>query len=243
VTDAASGRLPGRIALITGASRGIGRAVALRFAEEGAEVILVARTQGALEEADDAIRQSGRSAVLVPGDLTDPDFADRIAAAIAGRWGRLDVLVGNAGDIGTLGPVAHTSPKEWDEVMALNLTANWRLLRNLDALLRVSDAGRAVFVTCEMAAGRAYWGPYAAAKAGLESLVRSYAAEVANTTVRANLIDPGPTRTRLRAHAYPGEDPSRLPPPEAVTDGFVTLATADCRHHGDIIRSGVALEA
>ncbi len=230
------GRLEGRVALVTGASRGIGRAVALRFAEEGAEVVLVARTQGALEEVDDIVRARGGSASLVPGDLTDFAMIDRMGAAVYERWGRLDVLVGNAGILGVLAPLVHVAPATWDQVIAVNLTANWRLLRSFDPLLRTSRAGRAIFVTSGVAAGRAYWGAYAVSKGALETMVKTYAAEVAKTAVRANLVDPGATRTRMRAEAYPGEDPQTVKPPEAVADAFVALAEPACERNGEIVR-------
>jgi NAD(P)-dependent dehydrogenase (short-subunit alcohol dehydrogenase family) len=232
---AGTGRLAGRIALVTGASRGIGRAVALRFAREGAHVVVVARTQGGLEEVDDEIRAAGGRATLVPGDLTQFDVIDRIGGALYDRWGRLDIVVGNAASLGVLGPVAETAPATWDQVMALNVTANWRLIRSVDPLLRASGAGRAIFVTDRVSSGRAYWGAYAVSKAALETMVRTYAAEVARSGVRANLIDPGPTRTVLRAAAFPGEDPETLLLPEAVTDGFVALAAADCSLSGEIV--------
>lgn len=229
------GRLHGRIALVTGASRGIGRAVALRFAAEGAHVIAVARTQGALEELDDAIHARGGTVSLVPTDLTAHDTVDRIGAAIYERWGRLDVLVGNAGMLGALGPMTHLEPAIWEQVIALNLTANWRLLRSCDPLLRASDAGRAIFVTSTVGADpRAYWGAYAVSKAALEHMVRIYAAETARTTVRANLINPGATRTGMRAKAYPGENPATLKPPEAVTELFVELALSSCEAIGQV---------
>lgn len=229
------GRLVGRIALITGASRGIGRAVALRFAEEGAEVILVARTKGALEEVDDEIRQLGRQATLVDADLTDYSVIDRMGAAIYERWGRLDVLVGNAGLLGVLSPVGHIGPEVWDQVIATNLTANWRLIRSFDPLLRASDAGRAIFVTSSVSGGRAYWGAYAVSKGALETLVRTYAHEISKTPVRANLINPGATRTRMRAQAFPGENPDTVKAPEDVTELFVQLAEPTCTLNGEII--------
>lgn len=238
VDEAAAGRLAGRLALVTGTSRGIGRAVARRFAAEGAHVIALARTQGALEELDDEIAAAGGTATLVAADVTDFDALDRLGAAIHQRWGRLDVLVGNAAILGTLTPVGHIDPKTWDQVIAVNLTANWRLIRSCDPLLRASDAGRAIFVTSGVAAGRAYWGGYAVTKGALETLVRTYAAEVGNiTNVRANLIDPGATRTRMRAAAYPGEDPETVKPPEAVTDLFVALAEAGCTRNGEVVRA------
>ncbi|MEK9724671.1 MAG: SDR family NAD(P)-dependent oxidoreductase [Rhodospirillaceae bacterium] len=229
-----TGRLQGRIALVTGASRGIGFAVARRFAAEGAHVVAVARTVGGLEDLDDEIRLiTGQSATLVPMDITDGERIDQMGAALHERFGRLDVLVGNAGVLGQLSPLAHVDPKVWDQVIAVNLTANWRLLRSMDPLLRLSDAGRAIFVTSTVGAEpRAYWGPYAVAKAGLEMLTRTYAEEVATTPVRANLINPGGTRTAMRAQAMPGEDPESLAAPEARTDLFVDLAAADCTANG-----------
>lgn len=230
-----AGRLAGKVALITGAGRGIGRAVAERFAGEGAALILVGRTQGALEEVDDVIRGGGGTASLVPADLTDAAVIDRMGAAVYERWGRLDILVGNAGVLGTLTPVAHIDPVTWDQVIAVNLTANFRLIRSFDPLLRASDAGRAIFVTSGVSAGRAYWGTYAVSKGALETLVRTYAAEVAKTRVRVNLINPGATRTRMRAAAYPGEDPQSVKPPEALTDAFLQLALAECQKNGEMV--------
>jgi NAD(P)-dependent dehydrogenase (short-subunit alcohol dehydrogenase family) len=231
------GRLAGRVALITGASRGIGRAVAVQFAREGAHSILVGRTQAALEEADDEIRRLGDQASLVVADLQDFAVIDRMGAAVYERWGRLDVLVGNAGVLGILSPLGHIDPKTWDEVIAVNLTANWRLIRSFDPLLRASDAGRAIFVTSGVAGGRAYWGAYAVSKGALETLARTYAHEVANGTVRVNLIDPGATRTRMRAEAYPGEDPQTRKPPDAsaLLEAFVSLAEPNCTRNGDIV--------
>lgn len=232
---AVAGRLAGRVALVTGASRGIGRAIAERLAAEGAEVVLVGRTQGALEEVDDVIRAGGGRASLVPGDLTDFAIIDRMGAAVYERWGRLDVLVGNAAVLGTLTPVPHIEPSLWDQVIAVNLTANFRLIRAFDPLLRASDAGRAIFLTSGVSPGRAYWGTYAVSKAGLEALVRTYAQEVAKTAVRVNLLNPGPTRTRMRAAAYPGEDPQARKPPEAVADAALALALPDCALHGEVV--------
>jgi NAD(P)-dependent dehydrogenase (short-subunit alcohol dehydrogenase family) len=232
---AAAGRLSGKVALVTGASRGIGRAVAERFGAEGAEVILVGRTQGALEEVDDAIRAAGGQASLVPADLAEAGIVERMGAAVYERWGRLDVLVGNAAVLGTLTPVPHIEPSVWDQVIALNLTANFRLIRAFDPLLRAAGAGRAVFLTSGVASGRAYWGTYAVSKAGLETLVRTYAQEVAKTGVRVNLLNPGPTRTRMRATAFPGEDPESLKPAEAVTDAVLALALPECDRHGEVV--------
>jgi len=202
------GCLSGKVALITGASRGIGAAVAERFAGEGAHLVLAARTIGGLEEVDDAVRAARGSATLVPVDLRDFVKIDELAAALFERWGRLDILVGNAAEFGVFSPLGHIDPATWAEVMDLNLTANWRLIRAMDPLLRVAPAGRAIFVTSGVARGVfPYWGPYAVGKAGLEMLVKIYAGEIAKTRVRANLIDPGIVRTRLRARAFPGEDP------------------------------------
>lgn len=228
--------LEGRVALVTGASRGIGAAVAERFAAEGADLILVARTVGGLEEVDDQIRAHGQHATLVPLDLADSAGIDRMGGAIAERHGRLDVLVGNAGELGRLGPVAQFSPEEWQPVIDINLTANWRLIRAFDPLLRASKAGRAIFVTSGVArAPIAYWGAYAVSKAALEMLVSIYAAEIAKTNVRVNLLDPGIVRTRMRAQAFPGEEPEDLPDPNTVTDHFVKLAAADYERNGGVI--------
>jgi NAD(P)-dependent dehydrogenase (short-subunit alcohol dehydrogenase family) len=230
-------RLQGRIALITGASRGLGAALARRFAAEGARLILVARTQGGLEELDDAIRAAGGAPpTLLPLDLRQFDKIDQMGAAIHQRFGRLDVLVGNAAVLGTLSPVGHVEPKVWDEVIATNLTANWRLIRSLDPLLRKSQAGRAIFVTCRAARDLApYWSAYAASKAGLEALVRIYAGELGITDVKANLVDPGVLATKLRAKGFPGEDRAKLRKPEDATEPFVALAEAGSRANGEIV--------
>lgn len=230
-----AGRLDGRLAVITGASRGIGRAVALRFAQEGAHVVLLARTVGGLEEVDDEIQALGGSATLVPLDLKDGDGIDRLGASIFERWGKLDILVGNAGILGPLSPVGHIPVKAWNDLLAVNVTANWRLIRSLDQLLKLSDAGRAIFVTSGAPRTlRPYWGGYASTKAALDALVRIYAAECANTPVRVNLINPGPTRTVMRAQAMPGEDPMTLPTPEEVADTFVDFADPACDRNGQI---------
>lgn len=233
-----SGRLSGRIALITGASRGIGAAVARRFAAEGAQLILVARTVGGLEETDDAVRAAGGTATLAPLDLKDYDKIDQMGAALAERFGRLDILVGNAGLLGALTPMTHIAPKMWDEVMAVNLTSNWRLLRSFDPLLRQSETGRAIFVTSTVGhQARAYWSAYAVSKAALEMMVKTYAAEITKTGVRANLINPGGTRTNMRATAFPGEDPLSLPAADDITEVFVELAEASCQRNGEIINA------
>ncbi|HXC11326.1 MAG TPA: SDR family NAD(P)-dependent oxidoreductase, partial [Stellaceae bacterium] len=211
--------------------------VALRFAREGAHLVLAARTVGGLEEVDDAVGAAGGTATLVPLDLRDFVKIDELASALRDRYGRLDILVGNAGEFGIFSPLGHIPPQIWAEVMDLNLTANWRLIRAMDPLLRAAPAGRAIFVTS--AIGRdslAYWGPYTVSKTGLDMLVGIYAAEIAKTRVRANLIDPGPLRTRLRARAFPGEDPNSLPPPESVADLFLDLASPECTRNGEIVR-------
>ena len=237
--QAIGGRLAGRVALITGASRGIGAAVAQRFAAEGAQLILVARTVGGLEEADDAVRSAGgQNALLVPLDLREHETIDHLGASLYERYGRLDVLVGNAAILGGLSPLGHIKPARWAQVMDLNLTANWRLIRSLDPLLRRSEAGRAIFVTSGAARNaHAYWGPYAVSKAALETLVKTYAAETAKTNVRANLIDPGVVRTSMRADAFPGEDPDTLPAPEEITETFVKLAEASWTGSGEVVRA------
>lgn len=239
MSETASGALSGRIALVTGASRGIGRAVAKRFAQEGADLILTARTVGALEELDDEIRAiNGKTSLLVPLDLKTFDAIDQLGAGLYERFGKLDVLVGNAGVLGQMSPLTHTEPKFWQEAIDVNLTANWRLIRSLDPLLRQSEAGRAIFVTSGAARGpRAYWGAYAVTKAALEMLVGIYAQESKQGKVRANMIDPGRTRTRMRASAYPGEDPNTLPPPESITDAFVRLARADFTGNGEVVQA------
>jgi len=226
-------RLAGRLALVTGATRGIGRAVALAYAREGAHLILVGRTTGALEEVDDEIRGLGSSATLLTLDLKRHDKIDALGPTIFQRWQKLDILVGNAGVLGPLSPLGHVTAEAWNEVLEINLTANWRLIRTLDPLLRRSDAGRAIFVSSGAAHNpRAYWGPYAVSKAALEALVRVYAREVENATVRVNLVNPGPTRTKMRAQAFPGEDAASLKAPEEVAEVFVRLAEPSCTDNG-----------
>ena len=230
-----SPRLAGRLALITGATRGIGRAVALAYAKEGAHIILTGRTTGALEEVDDEVRGLGGNATLLTLDLKNHDKIDALGPTIYQRWEKLDILVGNAGVLGPLSPLGHVTADAWDEVLSVNLTANWRLIRTLDPLLRRSDAGRAIFVSSGAAVNpRAYWGPYSVSKAGLEALVKIYAHEIENTSVRANLINPGPTRTRMRAKAFPGETPESLKTPESVTPTFVRLAEVSCKDNGRV---------
>jgi NAD(P)-dependent dehydrogenase (short-subunit alcohol dehydrogenase family) len=225
----------GRVALVTGASRGIGRAAAMALAEAGAHVVAVARTVGGLEELDDAVRDKGGTATLVPLDLKDGDGIDKLAISLFERYGRLDILIGNAGILGSLSPLGHIEVWDWDSVIAVNLTANWRLIRAMDPLLRRSDAGRALFMTSGAAwKAAAYWGPYAVSKAALDTLVRTYAHESASTNVRANLLSPGAVRTRMRAAAMPGEDPETLPPPEAVAPAVLRLTSPDFEETGKV---------
>ncbi len=229
-------RLEGRVALITGASHGIGRAVAKRFAAEGATVIALGRNVGALEELDDEIRADGGKLVLLPMDLTMYEKIDAMGASIYERFGRLDIVVGNAGLLGELAPVGHIDTQVFENTYATNVTANFRLIRSVDKLLRLSDAGRAIFVTSNASSkGRAFWGLYASTKAALESLVLSYAQELEETPVRVNLINPGRIRTKMRAEAYPGENPETLPTAESITDVFVDLAAADCTRHAEVV--------
>ncbi len=234
-----------RVALVTGASRGIGYWIAFKLAEAGCHVIALARTVGGLEELDDAIRAAGGSATLVPLDLKDFDAIDRLGGALTERYGRLDVLIGNAGLLGPVSPLGHVEPKAWDEVLAVNVTANWRLIRSLDPLLQRAGAGRAVFLTSGAAANaRAYRGPYSITKAALEVLVRTYAAETASTAVRANLFAPGPTRTRMRATLMPGEDPATLPTPEQVAEAIIPLCLPELQETGKLYdyRAGRLME-
>lgn len=228
--------LSGRIALVTGASRGIGRAVALGLAKAGAHVILSARSLGALEAVDDEIRAAGGSATLLQVDLRKGDRVDQIGPTIYQRWEHLDILVANAGVLGPLSPVGHTTDEGFLSTIEVNLIANWRLIRTLDPLLKRSEAGRAVFVTSSAASGKyAYWGAYSASKAGLEALVKTWAAELASTPVRANLINPGATRTHMRAKAFPGEDPATLPSPDDLVPLFLELVSPECDRNGETI--------
>jgi NAD(P)-dependent dehydrogenase (short-subunit alcohol dehydrogenase family) len=234
VTD--TKRLAGRIALVTGASRGIGAAVAKLLAAEGAHLILVARTQGGLEEIDDEIRAAGGSATLMPLDLTHYDLIDRMGAAIFERWKKLDILVGNAGLLGGLSPIPHYKPDVWDNAFAVNVTANWRLIRSLDPLLRQSDAGRAVFMTSIAGRlARPYWGAYSVTKAALDMMVNIYAAEMANTSVRINLFNPNRTRTSMRAEAYPGENPESVKTPDDAAHQMLELVLPSCTKNGEIV--------
>ncbi|MCE3233027.1 MAG: family NAD(P)-dependent oxidoreductase [Rickettsiaceae bacterium] len=227
-------KLQGRIALITGASRGIGAAVAKRYAQEGAHVILVARTVSGLEETDDAIKAAGGEATLVPLNLLEYNKIDELGGIIAKRFGKLDILVGNAAILGLLSPASHITPSVFEKTIATNLTANFRLIRSFDLLLRQSEAGRAIFVTSDVSQAEAYWGLYAASKAGLEAFVKSYADELKNSKVRVNLVDPGVVRTKMREEAMPGENPLTLPAPEEITDIFVELASSGFEETGQI---------
>ncbi len=218
-----------RIALVTGASRGIGYALALGLAQAGAHVIATARTQGGLEDLDDAVfAATGAHATLVPLDIEDGGGLDRLGAALYERFGKLDILVSNAGELGLLTPVGHLDPKIWDRAVAVNMTATYRVIRAMDPLLRRAEAGRAVFMTTHLAtAPRAFWGAYAATKAGLDALVQTYADEVDHTAIRCTLLDPGPLRTRMRMQAFPGEDPADLAPPEVLTPLLLELVAPD----------------
>ncbi len=228
-------RLQGRIALVTGASRGIGAAAALAYAREGAHVVAVARTVGGLEALDDKIKETGsEGATLVPLDITDGPGIDRLGAALHERFGKLDILLGNAGLLGTLSPIGHIDPAIFERVMAVNVTANWRLIRSLDPLLRASDAGRAIFLTSGISRRIIpYWSAYAASKAALDMMVGVYAAESAHTSLRVNLYNPGPTRTGMRKDAFPGENPETVPAPEAHTEALIQLALPCCQMNGE----------
>lgn len=227
-------KLEHKIALITGASRGIGAAVAKAYAAEGAQTILIARKAEGLEKTDDEIRAAGGLApVLVPLDLREGDKIDALGPGLLERFGRLDILVGNAAMLGDLGPLTHVKPKDWQKMMDVNLTANWRLLRILDPLLQRSEAGRALFVTSGVThMALPYWGPYAITKIALEKMVETYAAEQSQTKVRANIIDPGVVRTAMRAAAMPGEDPETLPHPDEIAPRFVELVLDSQNQNG-----------
>ena len=233
---ATSKQLAGKVVLVTGASRGIGYAAARESARRGAHVVAIARTVGGLEELDDEIQELGGSTTLVPLDLRDGDAIDRLGAAIFERWGVLDGLIGNAGMLGTLSPVPHLAPEEFETVFKINVTANFRLLRSMDLLLRQADAGRAVFVSSSSArSAKPYWGLYAASKAALEAMVKSYAGEMATTPVRANVFYPGAVRTAMRARAMPGEDPDTLPRPIAIVPKLVDMIAPAFADNGVVV--------
>jgi NAD(P)-dependent dehydrogenase (short-subunit alcohol dehydrogenase family) len=232
----------GRVILVTGASRGIGRAAAIGLAKRGAHVLAVARTIESLEHLDDEIqgseeiRRAGGAATLVPLDLTDFAGIDRLPSAIVERWGKLDGLFGNAGILGPLTPLTHLQLRAWDDLLAINLTANLRLLRALDPLLRKSDAGRVLFVSSGAAHfNRPYWGGYAITKAALEVLAFTYAAESNGANIKVNVLNPGPTRTRMRAQAFPGEDPQSLPPPEELAPLIAELLSPECQRNSELV--------
>ncbi len=230
------GPLATRIALVTGASRGIGRASALELAKAGAHILATARTQGGLEELDDEIREIGGTCTLIPADLNDLEGIDRLGGVVAERWGKLDILLGNAAMLGSISPCPHIEPELFEQTIKLNVTANWRLIRSFHPLLHASDAGRAVFVTSGAAISRnAYWSVYAASKAALEAMVESYAKEVAQTNIRVNLFDPGVVATKMRASAMPGEDPATLPAPADIAPQITELCLPDYGKHGQRI--------
>ena len=229
--------LKGRLALVTGASRGLGRATALALAKAGAHLILVSRTTGALEDLDDEIQKFAEPATLLPLDLRKGEAIDGLGPTIFERWGKLDILVANAGMLGPLSPLPHVTADAWSQTLDVNLSSNWRLIRTLDPLLKRSSAGRAIFVSSGAADGRyAYWGPYAVSKAGLEALAKTYAAECENTPVRVSILNPGAMRTHMRAKAFPGEDPMTLPAPEEVAPLIVELASPGSTINGEVIR-------
>ena len=229
-------RLTNKIALITGASRGIGAAIAKRFAQEGAQLILVARSTADLEQVDNEVQKFGPPAVLVPFDLMDLPRIDDLAKSIGERFGRLDILIGNAAILGGLTPMTHTLPSTWHQVMTTNLHANWHLLRAFEPLLVKAHDARLIFVTSGITAHPTpYWGAYGVSKSALEMMVKTYAAEVKHTAFKVNLVNPGTTRTAMRAQAMPGEDPMTLPAPEDITEVFVRLGETNCPWHGEIL--------
>lgn len=232
--------LSGKYALITGASRGIGAAVAKAYAKAGAHVILVARTVGGLEEVDDAITAAGGSATLMPLDLRKLGEVDKIGPALAERFGGLDIFVGNAGMLGTLGPLPHAKEKEWQQVMDINVNANFRLIRTLDPLLRASGAGRAIFVTSGIGNNvqMAYWGSYAVSKAALRAMAMTYAEETRKTNLRINMISPGSVDTAMLSEAFPGKLPAATKQTEDIIPAFLELAAVECDRHGEMIDLG-----
>lgn len=227
--------LSGRIALVTGASRGIGRAAAIGLAQAGAHVVLAARTVGGLEEVDDIIRKAGGAATLLPLDLGDAAKLDALGPSLHQRWGKLDILIANGAMLGPLTPLGHIKDEDWARVLEINLSANWRLIRTLDPLLRLSDAGRGVFVTsAAVQKCLAYWGCYSITKSAVDALVKTYANELASTAVKVNLVNPGPVRTAMRRQAFPGEPPESLPPPEDLAELFVELSQPSLAVSGQI---------
>jgi NAD(P)-dependent dehydrogenase (short-subunit alcohol dehydrogenase family) len=227
-------RFDGKAALVTGATRGIGRAIAKALARQGAHVVAVGRTKGALVELDDELRAEGLSVSLIRLDLTDGAQIDALGPTLYQRWQRLDIFAGNAGILGPLSPLGHIKEADWNQVLGINLSANWRLLRTLDPILRLAPAARVLFLTSGAAQNcRAYWGPYSVSKAGLEALAKTYAHEVESTPVRVNMLDPGPTRTRMRRQAFPGEDENTLPPPEAILPLALSLLSEETVTNGE----------
>ena len=225
--------LQNKIILITGASRGIGRAVALAAAKAGADLIITGRTVGALEELDDDIKAAGGRATIVELDMQDYEAIPRLATAINGRWGRLDGFVANAATLGSLTPLSHLDHSVWNDTIAVNLTAQWHLIKAMEPLLLAASAGRAVLVSSGVAMGiKPFWGPYAISKAGLEAMGRVWAGETEQTNLRINILNPGGTATEMRASAFPGEDPSTLPQPEDVAPAFLALLDPACNDHG-----------
>ncbi|MER8424822.1 SDR family NAD(P)-dependent oxidoreductase [Mesorhizobium sp. M1403] len=230
--------LSGRVAVVTGASRGIGYFIATELAAAGAHVIAVARTVGGLEELDDQIKAGGGQATLVPLELADMAGIDRLGGAIHERWGKLDILVANAAVLGVIAPIGHVEAKTFEKVMTINVTATWRLIRSVDPLLRLSDAGRAIVLSSSLAhSARAFWAPYAASKAAVEAMTRSWAHETENLPLRVNAADPGATRTAMRAQAVPGEDPETLPHPSEIAKRIVPLASPALRETGLIFQA------
>jgi len=226
-----------RVAVVSGASRGLGRATALELAKTGLHVIITGRNIGALEELDDEIKALGASATILKLDMRNGDLIDQLGPNLYERWGRIDVFVANAALLGPLSPLGHITASTWDDVININLNANWRMLRTLDPLLQRSDAGRVVFVSSGAASGRnAYWGPCAGCKAGLEALALTCAAEVVNTKVRSNIVNPGAMATAIRAKAFPGEDATALPTPSDVAPMVVELTRPDCTRHDEVVR-------
>jgi len=230
--------LSGRIALVTGASRGIGYQIAKQMAAAGAHVIAVARTVGGLEDLDDEIKAAGGQATLVPLDLTDMGGIDRLGGAINERWGKLDILVANAGVLGVIAPIGHVEAKVFEKVMGVNVTSTWRIIRSVDPLLRKSDAGRAILLSSGVAhSARAFWAPYAASKAAVEVLGRSWADETRNMPLRVNCVNPGATRTAMRAQAMPGENPDTLPTPAEIAAKILPLASPTLRVTGMLFQA------
>lgn len=230
-----AGKFAGRIALVTGASRGIGYHIAKQLGEAGAHVIAVARTVGGLEELDDEIKQAGGDATLVPLDLADMAGIDRLGGAIHERWGKLDILVANAGVLGTISPIGHVEAKVFERVITINVTSTWRLIRSTEPLLKASDAGRAIVLSSGAPHKcRPFWGPYSASKAAVEALARTWAAETVNTPLRVNSVDPGATRTAMRAQAVPGENPDTLPHPSEIAAKILPLASSELTETGKL---------